>query len=178
MVSVPALNVNVPLPESVPLRAMPVGIVGLAPKGSKQLLPTVFVLVCPVKLTKLNCGKLDDTQAMVAVLESKVIVPPLALKAPAETFMPPATVMLPEGALKVPPDTVKAAVVLVPLKSAPLAKVNVPELRATVPELVSVPADWVTAPPLTVRPAKVLAVLERVNVPLLAWTVPEAVNEE
>ena len=44
-VKVPVVKVTAPVPLSVPLRVMELGIVGLLPRGREQLLPTVLVPV-------------------------------------------------------------------------------------------------------------------------------------
>lgn len=53
-VNVPVVFVMVPLPVKVPLKVIPFGIVGFAPRGKEQPELTVFTSVCPLKLTELN----------------------------------------------------------------------------------------------------------------------------
>lgn len=121
---------SVPDPLKVPERDTGLGIVGLFPNGSVQLLLTVFVPVLLIT-TKLKVTLLQDR---VAPAPSKVKVPPLALKVGVPEIVNPATsVMFPEGALNVPPDMVSA-----PLKSAPSGRVSVPELSVAVLEFVNV----------------------------------------
>lgn len=133
--SVESPLVNVPVPLKVPFKTIVLGMVGLFPKGSEQLLLTVFELVWPVKLTKL---KVTLLQLNVAPPLSKVTVPALALKVgDPEIVKFPAIVIFPDGALNVPPVITSAL-----FKSAPLAKVKLlPVLTVTVPEAENVPVD-------------------------------------
>lgn len=100
------VEVSVPLPDNIPpLIVMRPVTVGLFPRGRLQLLLTVFVPVL-LKVTKL---KVTFSQLNVALPESKVIVPPLALKVgEPEIVKFPLISKFPLGAVKVPPLIVKA----------------------------------------------------------------------
>src|SRR5258708_1076479 len=79
---------------------MELGIVGFATNGKEQVLFTVFVPVCPVKLTALNAALLH---ASVAVLPLKSTVPKLWVNVPPVIVNVEEKVEVPEEAVNVPP---------------------------------------------------------------------------
>jgi hypothetical protein len=137
-VSAPAAVESVPVPESVPFEVTLCAIVGFAPSGSEQALPTVFVPVL-VKVTRL---KLILLQAKLDELPAKLTVPELCVNVPPVTVNAAEKVVVPDDATNVP---VLANVNVLVTDKAWLLAVNVPDDTVSAPPTAS-DLDWLIVP--------------------------------